>query len=491
MIRFNNFSFCYEGIEKKALNNINLEIKDGEFILLTGRSGCGKTTALRALNGLIPHFYPGIISGDLLYDGNSLLKLKTSEIAGKIGTVFQDPRSQFFMTDTTRELAFGCMNMGYTREEIIERLEKTVSDLELEEYLNRSIFALSSGEKQQIAIGSIYALSPKVYIFDEPSANLDNEATARLAKIMKKLKADGYTVIVSEHRFHYLRELIDIVAYMEDGRITAKYSGEEFRAIDIEERINKGLRAVYPEMDINIGCNDNAFSQSVYDRKMLKADNLSFGYEKKEKILEGLSFEAFSGDVIGVLGHNGAGKTTLISVLSGLLKEKTGKIYYDGKVVSPSKRRKNSYLVLQDADYQLFTASVEEELTLGIPKVDVSMLNNTIDRLALSEYRDRHPASLSGGQKQRLTIGASIIKNSKILYFDEPTSGLDYDSMIRVSELIKELSESGTIIFIVSHDLEFITNTCTKILDLDSDRDSKILKIDNYLTKVVDMYKSR
>ena len=174
-----------------TLKNIDLEIKDGETVLLTGRSGCGKTTLLRSINGLIPHFYPGNTTGDVLYGDESLLEMKPSDIAGKVGTVFQDPRSQFFMTDTTRELAFGCENMGYQREEIIDRVEKAVTDLELEEFLNRSIFSLSSGEKQQIAIGSVYAMTPKVFVFDEPSANLDHEATRRLADTMKKLKESG------------------------------------------------------------------------------------------------------------------------------------------------------------------------------------------------------------------------------------------------------------------------------------------------------------
>ena len=191
MIRFKDFSFSYEGMAEDTLKNIDLEIKDGGTVLLTGRSGCGKTTLLRSINGLIPHFYPGNTTGDVLYGDESLLEMKPSDIAGKVGTVFQDPRSQFFMTDTTRELAFGCENMGYQREEIIDRVEKAVTDLELEEFLNRSIFSLSSGEKQQIAIGSVYAMTPKVFVFDEPSANLDHEATRRLADTMKKLKESG------------------------------------------------------------------------------------------------------------------------------------------------------------------------------------------------------------------------------------------------------------------------------------------------------------
>ena len=173
MISFQNFSFRYEESKDFTLRGIDMTVQTGEFILLTGRSGCGKTTLIRSLNGLIPHFYPGEIQGDLLMDGHSLLEMKPSELAGQVGTVFQDPRSQFFMTDTTRELAFGCENLGLSREETIDRITKAAKELELVNYLNRSIFALSSGEKQQIAIGSVYALGPKVYIFDEPSANLD------------------------------------------------------------------------------------------------------------------------------------------------------------------------------------------------------------------------------------------------------------------------------------------------------------------------------
>ncbi len=468
MIRFKDYSFTYEGSTESALKNINLEIEDGEFVLLTGRCGCGKTTILRSLNGLIPHFYPGLISGELSYEGRSLSEMIPSEIAGKVGTVFQDPRSQFFMTDTTRELAFGCENMGYTREEIIARVEKAVTDLELADFLGRSIFALSSGEKQQIAIGSVYALSPRVYVFDEPSANLDHEAIKRLSDIMRRLKNSGYTIIVADHRFYYLRELIDTAVYIENGQIEAKYTREEFCRLDEKERIEKGLRSVYPEKET--GRAQKELPRSTVKNKgiVLKVDKLSFGYDKKKKVLDKLSFEAASGDVIGVIGHNGAGKTTLISVLTGILKEKEGRIYYDGKRVLPAKRRKLSYLVMQDADYQLFSASVEEELALGISKVDNALIDSTLSRLALSKYRNRHPASLSGGQKQRVTIGASLMKNSKIVFFDEPTSGLDYDSMLRVSESIKDLSDDGAIIFIVSHDSEFVSHTCTKLLDLDS-----------------------
>lgn len=464
MITFDHFSFRYAERSEFTLNDINLTVQAGEFILLTGRSGCGKTTLIRSLNGLIPHFYPGEIKGDVLLDGRSLLEVKPADLAGEVGSVFQDPRSQFFMTDTTRELAFGCENMGFSSEKTVERITKAAIDLKLTDYLNRSIFNLSSGEKQQIAIGSVYALLPKVYIFDEPSANLDYTATKRLAEIMKRLKQDGYTILVVEHRFYYLRELIDRAFLIEDGRLVRGFTGKQFCELPDQTRIQYGLRTVYPEHDVQ---KRRAKSFASGSGGLLTVKDLSFSYKDGTAVLENISFEAHGGDVIGILGHNGAGKTTLLSVMTGLLKEEHGEIRYNGKKLTPRGRRKLSYLVMQDADYQLFSSSVEEELSLGMETDCDEKVTETLEALALGAYRKSHPAALSGGQKQRVTIGAAIVKGSPVIYFDEPTSGLDYDSMVRVSGLIEQLAQAGAIVFVVSHDFEFITRTCSEVLWLD------------------------
>lgn len=185
--------------------------------------------------------------------------------------------------------------------------------------------------------------------------------------------------------------------------------------------------------------------------------------------IKNVSFEAHAGDVIGILGHNGAGKTTLLSILTGLLKQQRGEVCFDGKKLTPRQRRSLSYLVMQDTDYQLFASSVEEELSLGMRDDCKEKVDETLKALELSDYRERHPASLSGAQKQRVTIGAAIVKGSPVIYFDEPTSGLDYDSMVRVSKLIEQLSSSGVIVFVVSHDFEFIVRTCTEVVQLDDD----------------------
>ena len=280
MISFQNFSFRYEESKDFTLRGIDMTVQTGEFILLTGRSGCGKTTLIRSLNGLIPHFYPGEIQGDLVMDGRSLLEMKPAQLAGQVGTVFQDPRSQFFMTDTTRELAFGCENMGLPREETIDRIAKAAKDLELADYLNRSIFALSSGEKQQIAVGSVYALSPKVYIFDEPSANLDYAATKRLAEIMGKLKRDGYTIFVVEHRFYYLRDLIDRVFLIQNGKIEQEFTREQFCSLPEGTSISYGLRTAYPERDAE---HYQEKERRPMGKHLLSVQGLSFAYPKEHR----------------------------------------------------------------------------------------------------------------------------------------------------------------------------------------------------------------
>ena len=439
MITFDHFSFRYAERSEFTLNDINLTVQTGEFILLTGRSGCGKTTLIRSLNGLIPHFYPGEIKGDVLLDGRSLLEVKPADLAGEVGSVFQDPRSQFFMTDTTRELAFGCENMGFSSEKTVERITKAAIDLKLTDYLNRSIF-------------------------DEPSANLDYTATKRLAEIMKRLKQDGYTILVVEHRFYYLRELIDRAFLIEDGRLVRGFTGKQFCELPDQTRIQYGLRTVYPEHDVQ---KRRAKSFASGSGGLLTVKDLSFSYKDGTAVLENISFEAHGGDVIGIIGHNGAGKTTLLSVMTGLLKEEHGEIRYNGKKLTPRGRRKLSYLVMQDADYQLFSSSVEEELSLGMETDCDEKVTETLEALALGAYRKSHPAALSGGQKQRVTIGAAIVKGSPVIYFDEPTSGLDYDSMVRVSGLIEQLAQDGVIVFVVSHDFEFITRTCSEVLWLD------------------------
>ena len=441
MISFQNFSFRYEESKNFTLRGIDMTVRTGEFILLTGRSGCGKTTLIRSLNGLIPHFYPGEIKGDLLMDGHSLLEMKPSELAGQVGTVFQDPRSQFFMTDTTRELAFGCENLGLAREETIDRIARAVKELELVEYLNRSIFALSSGEKQQIAIGSVYALAPKVYIFDEPSANLDYAATKRLAEIMEKLKSAGYTIFVVEHRFYYLRDLIDRAFLIQNGKIEHEFTREQFCSLPEETRISYGLRTAYPERDAE-HYQEKSHSQNT--THLLEVHDLGFAYKKGPDVFRNVSFEAHSGDVIGILGHNGAGKTTLLSILTGLLKQRHT-IYNNISIGKPDATEEEVYAAAKKARCYDFIMALPDGFQTVVGEGG---------------------ATLSGGEKQRISIARCILKDAPIIILDEATASVDTDNESYIQEAISELVKGKTLL-VIAHRLNTIQNA-DQILVIDN-----------------------
>ena len=200
MIELKNITFSYEGREQGGLRNINLTVKNGECILLCGRSGCGKTTITRLVNGLIPRFYAGELTGQVLIDGKDIADLTMYKIAEKVGSVFQNPRTQFFNTDSDSEIAFGLENQGMPTEELRQRVETTAADLEIQSLRNRSLHALSGGEKQKVAFASVYAMNPDIYLLDEPSSNLDVDAIQDLRKHLKLVKQQGKTILIAEHR---------------------------------------------------------------------------------------------------------------------------------------------------------------------------------------------------------------------------------------------------------------------------------------------------
>lgn len=247
MIALKNVSFEYNSIERSAgVYEINLEIPSGQVLMLCGASGCGKTTITRLINGLAPAYYPGNLRGKLLIDGADSFGLSLYELSQKIGSVFQNPRSQFFSVDSSSEIAFGCENTGVEREEMYRRIGKVARDLHMESLLNRNLFALSGGEKQRIACASVAAMQPEIFILDEPSSNLDLRTIADLKEVIRQWKMQGKTVIIAEHRLYYLMDLIDRVIYMEKGRIIRDLSVEEFRNMDERELHQKGLRSQKP-----------------------------------------------------------------------------------------------------------------------------------------------------------------------------------------------------------------------------------------------------
>ena len=461
MIEFQDVSFSYSDSAEGGLKNISLTIPDGQCVLLCGRSGCGKTTLTRLINGLIPQFFVGELSGKVLLDGESLAELPMYRIAEKVGSVFQNPRTQFFNVDTDSEIAFGMENEAVPQERMERRVAETAGTLRIENLLGRNIFALSGGEKQKIAFASVYAMNPEVYLLDEPSSNLDMTAIGELREHLRLIKSQGKTVIIAEHRLHYLTDVADRIIYLEDGHIAGDWTPEQFRLLSAEKRQSMGLRALDLHEEKPI------YAAAPKQPPVLELQNVSLAY-KKQPVLSNISLQAAPGDVIAVVGHNGAGKTTFSRALCGLHKETSGSYLWNGDPQKSKERMKRSYMVMQDVNYQLFAESVEAECTFGIKHPDTELAEKTLEELGLISLRERHPNTLSGGQKQRLAAAASMVCGKELLVFDEPTSGLDFDSMVRLSALIRRLSDVGKVIFVVTHDYEFVCRTCTRVLHLES-----------------------
>ena len=460
MISIDNVSFGY-GEAQETLSQVSAAIAPGECVLLCGASGCGKTTVTKLINGLIPAFTPGCrLEGRVEVDGLDPGTTPMHELARKVGSVFQNPKSQFFNLDTDSELAFGLENEGRPPEEIRKRVSDTVDALHLQELQARNIFSLSGGQKQLLAFGSVYAMGPEIFVLDEPTANLDQDAIARLHDQIAGLKRQGRTVVIAEHRLYFLTDLIDRVLYLRDGVLERTFTRKQFFALTDGEREALGLRTLIPA-----GCTLPAAAPAGA-KEGLSVEGLTCAYRKEPPVFQALSFSARPGEVVAITGPNGVGKTTLSRCLCGLIREQAGQIALNGRPLNRKKRQKAAFCVMQDVNHQLFSDSVWGECRMSAPDAPDSSLKGVLDSLHLLPFRERHPMSLSGGQKQRLAVATALLSEKPILIFDEPTSGLDYARMVEVSGVIRSLAQQGRIVLVVTHDQEFLQRACDRMLRL-------------------------
>ena len=381
------------------------------------------------------------------------------KLSKNVGSVFQNPKTQFYTTNTTDEIAFGLENYGIEREVINKRIEEVEKELHLENLMNKNIFNLSGGEKQKIAIASIYALNPEIFILDEPSSSLDIKSMKELSLTIKKLKSLGKTIIIAEHRLYYLQGLLDHIFYMESGRIVDCYDDESKFYDQHKSKIRPFTLSKYP-IEVRKLTGTETFILS----------DLKFAYKKNKMILDIENLQFPLNNVVAIIGDNGAGKSTFARCICGLESKDRSKIKYNDKILKKKDRLRNCYMVMQDTNHQLFTESVEDELLLGADKTIKNDIISIMEELNLLELRERHPMSLSGGQKQRVAIASALTSNRDILIFDEPTSGLDLSHMIQVANEIKKLADKRKTVIIITHDYEFIATCCNYVIQMDKGR---------------------
>lgn len=440
MILLKNISYSYPFQKDKAVNSITLEVNRGEVVLLTGESGCGKSTIIKIINGLIPHYFKGNLDGEVQIDAESTKNKTIGEISRSIGTLFQDAEQQFFCSDVYSELAFAEELEGISPELIKKKVIDFSRKFEIENILDSSIFTLSEGEKQKVALASIMLLKPNSLVLDEPTANLSPEATEQLGKEILQLKSKGYSILIADHRLYWLATIADKVLILKNGKIVKKGN---YSILEKEE-----LRAKYGLRDSSISEQDE--SNNKFNTG-LEVKNLTFAYKKKTAIFTNYSISVQSGRVTALRGPNGVGKTTLSRLLTGLLKAKAGEFYLNGHKHTPKELLSKTSLVLQNTDHQLYSRTVLEE-------VEGNM--ELLKQLRLDSFSERHPQSLSSGQKQRLVIGSAISREPELIILDEPTSGLDGENMRIIGEILRTEAVKNKIIIVITHDLEFIDKCC-------------------------------
>ena len=492
--KINNLSFTYPESKKQAIKNINLTINQGEFIVICGKSGSGKSTLLRMLKPeLTPH---GTKEGEIKFFGSDEFSLRNS--AEKIGFLMQNTEYQAVTHSVRTELAFGLENLGLDSKIIRLRIAEISSYFSLENIIDKKTAELSGGQKQMVCLASILAMHPDVIIFDEPTSQLDPmTAEALLNTIHKLCKENGITVIITEHRLENLIPIADRVIVMDSGEIISDTSPRNIpselitdndfvsSAVPTSMRLHSELKLKSP-VSLNVAEGrqmlSSLFSEkpsyTVPDNKKadIKAEvaievkDLWFAYDKSRYVLNGLDLRIKKGSFFAMLGANGAGKTTALSLISGTLTCKQGKIKLFGKPINKYKTDEiygKTIGVLPQKCESLFGGysvreDLEKSLTKSVP--DKKSRKERIDEVAsfceIADLLDRHPYDISGGELQRAALCMVLLKNPQILLLDEPTKGMDNLFKKQFARKIKELNNSGITVVMVSHDTEFCAEYC-------------------------------
>lgn len=469
MLQFSSVTYTYPHAAKPALREISFELKAGEALLCTGRSGCGKSTLVRLANGLAPHYLRGTIEGEVLVAGQSTLASSPAQLAQSVGTLFQDPERQFFALTVGDELAVGLQWRGWSEARVREAVKDSARRLGIEDLLEQTIFGLSEGQKQKVALAGLLAAGPRLLVLDEPSANLDPESVQELAKTLAMLKEQGVALLVVDHRLSWMRGLADRVMVLDNGAMAA--SGEYALLDDPALRAKCGLRASEvgdPRDSLPLMAENGA-------NGFFGCRDLAFAYPKALPVFENKSIAFSAGRIVALVGENGAGKTTLARLLTGLERPSQGGVFSAGDVIKPRRLPAHAQVVLQNAGHQLRMNSVAAELDDALPegtppKERAEKAASCMERYGIAHLAGRHPQSLSGGEQQRLAVACAVVRQPRMLILDEPTSGLDGENMLRMADTLREAAAAGSCLLVITHDLELMSRICTEKIVLRKNR---------------------
>ena len=483
----------YSGRSRPTLKALSLRIEPGEFVLLTGPTGCGKSTLLKAVNGLIPHVLGGTVEGRVAVDGIETRHAPMSALSQKVGLVFQNPEDQIFSTMVLDEVAFGPENLALPREEIRRRVEAALDAVGLDELGHRGTQMLSGGQKQRLAIGSVLSMAPDILLLDEPFAQLDPRGTREVLEVVRKLNAQGMTVILVEHRIHEVIDAVGRVVVMDRGRIALE--GEPRRVFEKSELLGRlGIRIPdsvelswkmgFDEVALNLAdvqrkLNGHGGVEAVHgnspswsgrtfrplpDDPVLEAESVTFRYDrKKDAILDNVSLTVRKGEMVALMGNNGSGKSTLLHHFAGLLKPGSGTVWVCGQDIrksSPWKLAGEVGIVFQNPTLMLFNETVREEMAFG-PRA--LLMDETASARTVSEIADRlgvvplerdNPLALSGGQRLRVALAAILTLRPAVVLLDEPTSGQDRGNCDSLLEYLRSLSRRGVTVLFSTHDVD-------------------------------------
>ncbi|HVN14750.1 MAG TPA: energy-coupling factor transporter ATPase [Anaerolineales bacterium] len=473
-----NLSFRYRDREVTAIKNLSFEARAGEILLIAGASGCGKTTLIRCVNGLIPRSYKGELTGHIRVFGEETQSWALSRISQKIGTVLQDPERQILGTKVLNEVAFGLENLGLSREEIIQRADDALKFLRIYDLRDRETYNLSGGEKQKVALAGVLAMRPSILLLDEPLASLDPASAQDTLDTVRQLADEGKTVLMIEHRVEdVLRIRPDRVMFLSDGEIRylglveGLYKHVSYREVKLpaEQIMEYAKWAPAPaEMKILPGAAEDGSGKEP----LVKFENVAFDYEAGTEVLHGINLEIKRGDVIAVLGANGAGKTTFVKHAIGLLKPKSGHVLVGGRDthdLSVAQIASTLGYVFQSPSHMLFAPTVREELAFGPTNMKHAKdqiekeVKDALRIVNLSDKEQDPPLALSFGQQKRVSIAAILAMRSRILVMDEPTAGQDYQNYMNFMDSILQLPGFEAILFI-THDVDLAVIYANRVL---------------------------